>query len=321
MAGWIQDSRMGEMAYSIDNKLVVGVSSSAVFQMENADRIFRKKGVKAYREYQRKNLSKPFEKGVAFPFIKRLLNLNNVYQENPIEVVVLSRNDPESGERFYRTCQHYKLPIVRGAFLAGSEPYPYMKAFNCCLFLSSNTVDVKKAVDENLPAGLVLPSAFVDNDKGKQLRLAFDFDGVLADDKAEVVFGKKGLKGFHRLETQERNVPHKPGPLNDLLKKISVLHKVELQKAAKNPAYEQLIRIALVTARSAPANERLITTLKEWDIVVDETFFLGGIEKKGVLEAFKPHIFFDDQLMNLMPTSQSIPSVHIPFGITNRAKL
>jgi 5'-nucleotidase len=285
--------------------------------MEKADKIFRERGDKAYREYQKRNLTKPFEKGVAFPFIKRLLNLNKVYEDQPIEVVVLSRNDPESGERFYRTCEHYKLPIIRGAFLRGSSPYPYVKAFNCCLFLSSNTVDVKKAVDKGLPAGLVIQTVVDDQEKGNQLRLAFDFDGVIADDKSDVILAKRGLEGLHKHETRERNVPHKPGPLKELLNKLSVLHKMELQKVTKDPEYEQLIRIAVVTARSAPANERLITTLREWDIAPDETFFLGGVGKKGVLEAFKPHIFFDDQLGNLTPTAQNIPSVHIPFGIKN----
>lgn len=307
------------MAYSIENKLVVGVSSSAMFQMEKADKIFRKKGVKAYRKYQKANIAKPLEKGVAFPFIKRLLGLNAIFEDKPIEVVVLSRNDPESGERFYRSCEHYKLPIVRGAFLAGSSPYPYIKAFNCCLFLSANQGDVKKAMAEKLPAGLVLPTSAGDEEKDDQLRVAFDFDGVIADDESESVFKKRGMRGFNHHEIKDKKIPHNPGPLKDLLKKISDLQKQELRRNEKDPSYQRLIRIAVITARSAPANERLITTLNKWDIAADETFFLGGVGKKGVLEAFKPHIFFDDQLENLIPTAQSIPSVHIPFGVANKA--
>jgi 5'-nucleotidase len=173
-----------------------------------------------------------------------------------------------------------------------------------------------------MPAGLVLPTAACDDDNDKELRVAFDFDGVLADDEAEIVYDKThDLEMFHQSELKKAATPHNPGPLKDLITKMSFFQKLEMKKAAELPGYKPALRVAIVTARDAPANERLITTLKAWGLTAVEAFFMGGVEKKRVLDILRPHIFFDDQLQHLEPAAASVPSVHIPFGIKNRPNL
>lgn len=179
------------MAYPIEEKLVVGVASSALFDLSDSDRIYRRWGVEAYRRHQRKKLDEPFRKGVAFPFIKRLLGINYVFpDQKPVEVVILSRNSPETGLRIFRSIDHYRLDISRAAFMAGGSPHPYIPAFNASLFLTANEQDVHDAVAAKYPAGLVLPSQVLDDELDTELRVAFDFDGVLADDESETVFKK-----------------------------------------------------------------------------------------------------------------------------------
>ena len=297
------------MSFLIEEKIVIAVSSSAVFEMSEAQSVYDQQGLEAYRSYQRQHLDTPFAKGVAFPFVRRLLQLNELHPA-PVEVVVLSKNDPDTGRRFFRSCQHYGLAICRGAFLTGASPHPYLEAFNACLFLSANKEDVSAAIGAGLPAGLVLPGMVEDDDTDTELRVAFDFDGVIADDEAEQVYQKnKSLAEFHASETERAALPHNPGPLQKLISKISRLQRMPSENGGG------LLRVAIVTARGAPANERVVTTLNAWNIKVDETFFLGGIEKRRFLEVFKPHLFFDDQLVHL--ASAHVPSVHIPFGVTN----
>lgn len=309
------------MAFEIEKKLVVAVSSSAVFDMAKADDIFRADGESAYRTYQKERLDEPFEKGVAYPFIRRLLKLNHAYPElRPIEVIVLSRNDPDSGQRFFRSCRHYDLDITRGAFLDGKSPHPFIPAFNASLFLSANKSDVDSAIHAGHPAGLVLPTKAVDSEDGDELRVAFDFDGVIADDESEAVFQKdtSNVTLFHDHELEKRDTPHNPGPLADLLKKLSVFQRWERQYVAKTNGAKRLLRIAIVTARNAPSNERMITTLNEWGLEAVEAYFLGGIEKRRILDVLQPHIFFEDQLKHLKTAAATVPSVHIPFGVTNK---
>ena len=307
------------MSFPIERKLVIAVASSALFDLAESDAIYKKDGIEAYRLYQRKHLDEPFPKGVAFPFIRRLLGLNRLYEEEqPVEVIFLSKNDAESGRRLYRSAQYHGLNITRGAFLAGGSPYPYIPAFNASLFLSADKEDVVEAVYSGFPAGMVLPSNITDDEDEKELRIAFDFDGVLADDESEREYVRTGdLEKFHENETSRRAEPHKPGPLKDLLEKISRFQRVEKLKSRKDKTYKPALRIAIITARNAPSNERFVTTMENWGISVDETFFLGGIEKKHILNVLKPHIFFDDQIGHLEPTAQEVPSVHIPFGIKN----
>jgi len=311
------------MPFPIEDKLVIAVSSSAVFDMIAADRIFQDEGEDAYRKYQKDNLAVPFDKGIAFPFIKRLLRLNEVYPDvQPIEVIVLSRNDPDSGQRFYRSCKSHGLAITRGAFLNGKDPYPYISAFNAALFLSANERDVRSGVEAGMPAGLVLPTEATDDDTDLELRVAFDFDGVVADDEAETVYQEsKDLGLFHQSEADKVEIPHNPGPLSDLIRKMAVFQKWEKKRAKSSQDFKPALRIAIVTARDAPSNERMITTLNEWGLEAVEAFFLGGVEKRRVLEVLRPHIFFEDQLTHLATAAAAVPSVHIPFGITNRPQL
>lgn len=309
------------MPYSIEQKLVVAISSSAVFDMREADAIFREKGTEAYREHQQVNLQNPFAKGVAFPFIRRLLHLNTVFpKEEPVEVVVLSRNDPDTGCRFFASCKHYGLSISRGAFLCGSDPYPYVEAFNASLFLSANREDVRGAVDAGMPAGLVIPTKASDEPDSEELRIAFDFDGVLADDESEQVYQNQGLAKYHREEEAKANEPLQPGPLKGLAQKLSYWQKFEAKREKEEGAGKPLLRVAIVTARSAPAHSRFVRTLEEWGLTTTETFFMGGIDKGRILRVFKPHLFLDDQLSHLEGIAEEIPCVHIPFGKTNRVK-
>ncbi len=257
--------------------------------------------------------------GSAFPFIERPLNLNTIYaDEHPMEVVILSRNHADAGLRAMGAVEYYGLEISRSFFLAGQAPYPYMNALGAVLYLSTNKEEVENAVKQGFPAGYVLPCETHQATDDKQLRMAFDFDGVIASDEAEAVFKDTGnLDLFHEHEKRLRDMPLRAGPLMPLLLKISEFQKLERQKAQNMAEYTQMIRIAIVTARNAPAHERLITTLANAGIDADELFLLGGIEKKRVLDILKPHIFFDDQIGHLEPAAESTPSVHIPFGLAN----
>lgn len=307
------------MAYPIDRKLVIAVSSSALFDLSESDSVFREEGEDAYRRYQREQIDVTLEKGVAFPFVKRLLNLNSVFKsEQPIEVVLLSKNDPETGLRVFRSIEKHNLDITRAGFLTGKSPFPYLPAFNTSLFLSANEDDVRQAIKVGYPAGTVLKTNARDDDDDSELRIAFDFDGVIVDDEAETIYKESSsISHFHEFETARSRVPHNPGPLNDFFKKISLFQKREMKMQKDDSTYKRLLRIAIITARNAPSHERFITTLLQWGVCADETFFLGGIAKKNVLDIMKPHIFFDDQRTHLDSAAGNIPSVHVPFGIAN----
>jgi len=201
------------MAYRIDRKLVIAVSSSALFDLSESNTVFIEKGPKAYKVFQQNNLDKILDKGVAFPFIKRFLNINSRFKDQqPVEVVLLSRNSAVTGMRVFRSIKHYGLNISRAAFMEGKSPYEYVPAFNASLFLSANEVDVQNAIDANYPAGLVLPSKIINDDEEEELRIAFDFDGVIADDESETIFRNGELPDFHAYEVKNSHIPHKPGP-------------------------------------------------------------------------------------------------------------
>lgn len=306
------------MAYPIENKLVVAVTSTALFDFSKEHEIFEREGLEAFRQYQSDHASEVPAPGAAFPFIKRLLNLNKIFSDQaPVEVVILSRNDPEAGRRMMDAMPHHGLDITRAFFLSGAVPYPYMKSVNACLYLSTNKEEVKDAISKGYPAGHVLPCAVHDDDSDNQLRIAFDFDGVLVDDEAESQYADGGLPLFHHYEVKNKDRPLKDGPLMPLMQRISAIQKIEReQKGRNNP--EKAVRVAIVTARNAPAHERLLNTMKNLDIEADELFLTGGIEKKNILDVLKPQIFFDDQLGHLTPASESTPCVHIPFGIRNQ---
>ena len=306
------------MAYTLDDKLVIGLASSALFDLEKSDQIFREKGEEAYRQYQRENQDSPLEKGVAYLFIKKLLLLNNISDTPLIEVILFSRNDPDTGLRVMKSIEYYGLDITRAVFLQGKPSYPYFQELSVCLFLSANEADVKQAMLAENPAGRVLKSnSLILESDDDELRIAFDFDGVLIDDEAEKIYQEnKRLTEFHEHEANAKMVPHNAGPLKIFLEKLSIIQKLE-QKLAEGNKYKPKLRISIVTARNAPAHERAINTMREWDIVVNDAFFLGGIEKSKVLSVLKPHIFFDDQKLHLTSSSDHLPCVHIPFGIAN----
>lgn len=308
------------MAYDLTKRLVIGLASSALFDLEESDTIFREQGEKNYREFQKKNENKPLAKGVAFPFIKRLLSLNILNPQNPpVEVILLSRNDPDTGLRVMNSIEFYNLNMTRAVFLQGSSPLKYIPAFDIELFLSANSQDVNQAILAEYPAGRVMKGNITDDPNDTELRIAFDFDGVIIDDEAESIYqNTHDLSAFHNNETMKEGILHKPGPLNNFICRLAEIQKLEHLKMEKDSTYHPILRTAIVTARNAPSHKRAINTLRNLGIEINEAFFLGGIEKNKVLEIMKPHIFFDDQKSHLEKPSQILPSVHIPFGIANK---
>jgi len=309
------------MPFPIEEKFVIGVASSALFDLSESHQVYLERGPDAYRSYQEQQRDVVLGRGVAFSFIRRFLSINRCFpQQAPVEVVLLSRNSPETGLRVMRSIAHYGLDISRAAFMTGKSPYPYLPAFNAALFLSANEEDVQRAIAVDYPAGLVLPSRIADDEDDLELRVAFDFDGVLADDESEAVYKRNNDLGeFHAHETLHMARPHQPGPLAGMFHKLAMLQQLEQEAERADPDYRRIVRIAIITARSAPAHERMVNTLGSWGVAADETFFLGGMDKRRVLSVFKPHIFFDDQLTHLASgPGGTIPMVHVPFGIANR---
>ncbi|MCT3922237.1 5'-nucleotidase [Elizabethkingia anophelis] len=307
------------MPYPIERKLVVGVSSNALFNLETEDNIFVNEGIEEYRNYQIANKTKPLKSGIAMPFIKRFLNINNIYpDEAPVEVVLLSKNSPETGIRIFNAIKDHNLDITRAAFTSGKSPYKYIPAYNISLFLSTNEADVKNAINSNHGAGRILKTNINDDNDDMELRVAFDFDGVIADDQAEKIFKETGqLDLFHEHEQTHIEETHNPGPLADFFKKLSFFQQLETKKEIEDSNYKKIVKTAIVTARNAPSHERAIKTLQDWGVTVDEMFLLGGIDKARILDIIKPHLFFDDQISHLDPKLENIPLVHIPFGIAN----
>ena len=303
----------------LNRALVVGVASSALFDLAESDAVFREKGEERYREYQREHLDDVLEPGVAFPFIRRLLDLNDLSdRERLVEVVILSRNDPETGMRVMRSVERHGLDITRAIFMQGRAPYRFMGPLRMSLFLSANEADVREATELGFAAGHVVGRS-VPDDGDSDLRIAFDFDGVLADDSAERVFQREGLEEYQDSESALADVPLSRGPMADFLEKINRIQGIEESKSAGDPqGYRRRVHVAVVTARSAPAHERAINSIREWGLRVNDAFFLGGLPKGPILEVLEPHIFFDDQRRHVEGASRSTPSVHIPFGEINR---
>lgn len=306
--------------------LVVAVSSRALFNLEKEHQLFEKEGVTAYRQYQEAHKNEPLEKGVAFDFVQRLLNLNTHLKKlngnnDAFRVIVLSRNSPESGERFFCSCRHYHLPIYSGAFTSGHSTFPYLSAFGVSLFLSANKENVIQAVRKNQPAGWVMQNrqtiaAEKEDSNPSELRIAFDFDGVIVNDDSEKQFKEKGLNGFQEYEQENVEKPHEAGPLQDLFLKLAAFQNLDALRGQEDPYFEPAIRIAIVTTRGAPSEQRLITTLRNYGMHAAELFLMAGHPKSKVLEAFRPHIYFDDQITHL-EAAVNVPSVLIPFGIRN----
>lgn len=298
----------------VEEKLVIAIASSAVLTLDAARDAFREKGLAAYRQYQREHQQDIMERGPAFTFVRRLLNFNKLFPEiQPVEVVLLSHNDADTGLRIMNSLKHYELDVTRAAFITDEKPHHYLAAYNSSLFLSRNRRDVEDAIAAGFAAGTVLESALNDDPDDESLRVAFDFDGVIADGTCESVFKGKGLDGFNQMETEKAAVPHSPGPLAQLFRKLANLRDLEFERQAKEPDYKRRLSMSIVTARGVPAHERVVTTLRDWGIVIDKTFFLGGMNKGRILASLRPHIFFDDQIHPHLDTAKDFtPSVHIP---------
>jgi 5'-nucleotidase len=312
------------MPYDLEKRLVIGVASSAMFDLTESDAVFRSEGEEQYRKYQEAHLHEPLSKGKAFSFIKRLLSLNDLSADpvnDPlVEVVLLSKNDPDTGLRVLKSIEHYTVGMTRAIFTQGRAPYQFIPALNISLFLSGDADDVTAAIRAKFPAGQVLDSPIIDDDHDRDLRIAFDFDGVIADDESESVMQRtKDLSKFHEHEVKNVMQPHNPGPLQQFLVRVSRIQAAEEARRKTDEGYKNRLRVSIVTARNAPSHERALNTLKSWGVMVNDAFFLGGIEKAKVLSVLRPHIYFDDQPAHLRSAASVVPSVHIPFGVVNES--
>jgi 5'-nucleotidase len=305
------------MSASLDGKLVVAISSRALFDFEEENEVFEQGDDRAYMALQLARLDIPAKPGVAFSMVRKLLAFNQTPVDplgppgsSPVEVVILSRNDPVSGMRVFRSAQHYGLPIERGSFTRGQSPWRYLKPLHANLFLSTHLSDVRAALDAGVPAAQVYPqSAHAGEAYPNEVRIAFDGDAVLFSDEAERVYQAEGLRAFQKHETDKAQQPLLAGPFKPLL--------TALQRLQQAGTPRMRIRTALVTARSAPAHERAIRTLMDWNIEVDEAMFLGGLPKGEFLREFEPDFFFDDQTGHVDSASRHVPSGHVASGVSN----
>jgi len=300
------------MSTSFDGKLVVAISSRALFDLEDSNRVFEEQGVEAYYRYQREHEDELLAPGIAFGLVRKLLALNALAPVRPrVEVILLSRNTADTGLRIMTSIEHYQLDISRAAFTGGESTYPYVPAFDAHLFLSANPNDVRKALDAGHAAATILPSNVGQNTAlTDQLRIAFDGDAVLFSDEAERVYKKEGLDAFTAGEVSAAREPLSGGPFKSFL---AALHRVQ----SEYPPDTSPIRTGLVTARSAPAHERVVRTLRAWNIRIDEALFLGGLEKGRFLKAFGADIFFDDQRGHCESASRHVATGHVPYGVAN----
>jgi 5'-nucleotidase len=297
------------MPASLEGQLVVAISSRALFDFEEENQVFEQGDDRAYMKLQLDRLEAPAKPGVAFSLVRKLLAFNTAEAQR-VEVVILSRNDPVSGMRVFRSAQHYGLPIQRGSFTRGQPPWRYLRPLNANLFLSTHLSDVRAALDAGVPAAQVYPhSALASEAHPHEVRIAFDGDAVLFSDEAERVFQAEGLSAFQKHESDKAGQPLLAGPFKPVLQ---ALH--QLQQAG-TPSMR--IRTALVTARSAPAHERAIRTLMDWNIEVDEAMFLGGLPKGEFLREFEPDFFFDDQTGHIESAARHVPSGHVASGVSN----
>ena len=296
------------MPTSLDGQLVVAISSRALFDFEEENHHFEATDDRAYMRLQLERLDRAAKPGVAFSLVNKLLAFN---AETPqVEVVILSRNDPVSGMRVFRSAQHYGLPVQRGVFTRGESPWRYLRPLNAHLFLSTNEADVRSALGAGVPAARVYPhSARASSAHPNEVRIAFDGDAVLFSDEAERVFAHGGLDAFQAHERDHSGTPLAAGPFKPLL--------LALQRLQRESSSRMRIRTALVTARSAPAHERAIRTLMDWDIEVDEAMFLGGLPKGEFLREFEPDFFFDDQTGHVDSASAHVPAGHVASGVSN----
>lgn len=300
------------MINSSQGKLVIAISSRALFNLDESHAVFEHKGEEAYCRYQVEREDVPLEPGVAFNLVRKLLALNRRNPDHPrVEVILLSRNSADTGLRIFNSIQHHHLDIARAAFTRGECTHPYISAFGAHLFLSAEPEDVRKALEAGFAAATILPSSapLGQSDSG-QLRIAFDGDAVLFSDESERIYKESGLDAFQSNEAAAAKEPLPGGPFKSFL---AMLHRIQLEY----PTDTVPIRTALITARGAPAHERVIRTLRAWNIRIDEALFLGGKDKGEFLRAFGADIFFDDQKKHCESARQHVATGHVPHGVAN----
>jgi len=291
------------------DQLVIAISSRALFDLTESHRVYEEEGLDAYQKYQIAREEEPLQPGDAFSLVKKLLHLNDLLEQSPVEVILLSRNSADTGLRVFNSIAHYGLDISRAAFCSGDSPYRYISAFNSHLFLSTDGADVRRALELGVAAATILPS----NSSTTQqdlLKIAFDGDAVLFSDESEQIYKHGGLQAFTDNEMEAVDRPLSGGPFKPVLAALQ-----QIQMAF--PAGESPLRTCLVTARSAPAHERVIKTLRAWNIRIDESLFLGGLDKGEFLQAFDADIFFDDQEAHCDSARKHVATGHVPHGVSN----
>ena len=305
--------------------LIVAISSRALFDLEDSHRLFEREGLEAYANYQRAHEDDLLAPGIAFPLVRKLLALNEGAPVDDdgvpaprVEVILLSRNSSDTGLRIFNSIEHHGLAIRRAAFSNGAPPYPYIRPFGADLFLSTHAEDVTRALAAGVAAATILPAAArvksAPAQPPNQLRIAFDGDAVLFGDESERISREDGLEAFSRHESERAREPLSGGPFRGFLDALQRL------QSAFPPGEDAPIRTALVTARSAPAHERVIRTLREWNVRLDEALFLGGRAKGPFLEAFGADIFFDDSEHNIASARDHVAAGHVPHGVANARK-
>lgn len=297
------------MAKGLGDKLVIAISSRALFDLRESHQVYLKDGVEAYRQYQIDHEEEILAPGDAYLLVEKLLSLNASMGVSRVEVILVSRNSADTGLRVFNSIQHYGLGISRAAFVGGRSPYPYLAAFGCHLFLSTHAEDVRSALEAGFAAATIL-SGGSHRAASTELRIAFDGDAVLFADDSERVYQAGGLEAFMTSEREAAREPMQGGPFKPFLAALNRLQR-------EFPEDTSPIRTALVTARSAPTHERVIRTLREWDIRLDESLFLGGLEKSAFLEAFGADVFFDDQPGHCELAREVVATGHVPHGISN----
>ena len=289
--------------------LVIAISSRALFDLADSHKVFEEQGLAAYQQYQIDHEEEPLAPGDAFSLVHKLLSLNSLLDETPVQVILLSRNSADTGLRVFNSIQHYGLDISRAAFCGGDSPYRYISAFNSHLFLSTDGADVRQALELGVAAATILPSKKPDKPH-EILKIAFDGDAVLFSDESEKIYKNNGLKAFTDNERQAANEPLSGGPFKPVLAALQ-----QIQMAFPNG--EAPLRTCLVTARAAPAHERVVRTLRAWNIRIDESLFLGGLDKGEFLRAFDADVFFDDQQGHCDSARNHVATGHVPHGVSN----
>jgi 5'-nucleotidase len=294
------------MPVQLKDTLVVGISSRALFDLREEDEVFRDQGLEAYRAYQLEHENRLLKPGTGFRLVRAILGLNAGHDSRRAEVVIMSRNSTETSLRIFNSIEHYGLDIERAALSGGAPLAAYLQAFEVDLFLSQYEDDVQAALSSGIGAAILYDQTSAGEGAVDQIRIAFDGDATIFSDESERIFQEQGLEAFVRHEADNARRPLPEGPFAGFLKKLSTLQ-------AGAPADQAPIRTALVTARGRPAHERVIRTLLQWGVVIDEAFFLGGLDKTGFLEAFRPHIFFDDQPAHCERAAPTVPTGRVPF--------